>query len=250
VDGAYGAYFRTLLGDKNLENHFQANTLNALNNLSRVDSITLDPHKLGYIPYACGAILVRSEQHYQVSRFTAPYLQVDNNSAWVNTLEGSRAATGAVATWFANKCVGLDSQGYGQILDKGFKAKYKLERLLIESKAPIVVIKPFDTNILCFAINAKSGSLADINLNTKKVFDHFSESPHFSVSRTTLGVQNYNRLIQRLAKENSWTIDSEYLVLLRIVMMNPFIITEEANVDYLQEFVAELKQAIGELETP
>lgn len=36
--------------------------------------MTIDPHKLGYVPYACGAFLTRDAAAYAVSAFDAPYL--------------------------------------------------------------------------------------------------------------------------------------------------------------------------------
>jgi glutamate/tyrosine decarboxylase-like PLP-dependent enzyme len=58
-----------------------------------VNSVTLDPHKLGYVPYSAGAVLVRDPRDYFLFMSDAPYIDVDRSWPGAQTIEGSRPAT-------------------------------------------------------------------------------------------------------------------------------------------------------------
>ena len=73
VDAAYGGFLCSLLGGA-AEDALSPDSAAALRAIARADSVTIDPHKLGYVPYACGAFLARDIDHYVVSGFDAPYL--------------------------------------------------------------------------------------------------------------------------------------------------------------------------------
>ena len=52
VDAAYGGFFCTLLDSPELKPEVSS----ALRAIRDADSITLDPHKLGYVPYSSGGL--------------------------------------------------------------------------------------------------------------------------------------------------------------------------------------------------
>ena len=71
VDGAYGGFF--LLTEKGRR---------ALEGMGRADSIVLDPHKGLFLPYGCGAVLVRNGEDLRRSfAFRANYLPVPPDDA-------------------------------------------------------------------------------------------------------------------------------------------------------------------------
>jgi glutamate/tyrosine decarboxylase-like PLP-dependent enzyme len=91
VDAAYGGYYASLLHNSDSNHLLGKNVILALKALSTVQSVTLDPHKLGYIPYSCGAFLACDAEHYQFRGFRAEYLIGKNRSRWPFTIEGSRS---------------------------------------------------------------------------------------------------------------------------------------------------------------
>ena len=96
VDAAYGGFYCSLLGEKKTEELLSPKCISALKSIRRANSLTIDPHKLGYIPYACGAVLLKNKTCNRVSSFSAPYLsKLPSEDAWSSTLEGSRSASGA-----------------------------------------------------------------------------------------------------------------------------------------------------------
>ncbi len=61
-----------------IEVHLDANTdldvLRALDAIAKADSVTVDPHKMGYQPYACGAIAFQQDGVRDFVRQKAPYI--------------------------------------------------------------------------------------------------------------------------------------------------------------------------------
>ncbi len=241
VDAAYGAYYASLLDGGELESRLSKPVAKALRAIRRADSVTLDPHKLGYVPYACGAFIARDEEHYRTRHFFADYLHDKNRSRWAFTLEGSRSGAGVTATWLANRALGLNPGGYGRLLAKGLEAREAMVAELRENVPEFHPIEPTDLNILCFNLSYPGGKLSEANELTERVFHQFESSPNFSVSKTILSRPAYKLLIDRLAAERSLEIDTDKWFLLRLVLMNPFIVSRESNTNFVREFVRELK---------
>lgn len=245
VDAAFGGYFAAMMKSKGQRNCFSADVAEAISALNQAHSITLDPHKLGYVPYACGAVLCRDRQHYRVRPLAAPYLLKNNDSQWIHTIEGSRSATGAAGTWMANRALGLGQDGYGRVLEKGIRTRVRLIEMLKIFDDRISIIPSHDLNVVCISL-AKSGeALSRVNARTLWVFEKFVKSPCFSVSKTSLGHDAYAELVQKFAVTKSLQIDAQQLICLRLVLMNPFTISREVKTDYLSEFCQELLHLEG-----
>ena len=252
VDGAYGGIYASLLhGEKVLEVNLSSDVLDSLAALKRVDSITLDPHKLAMVPYACGALLTRDKKSYYISKFDAPYLsnnKGEDTGKWNSTLEGSRAATGACATWMVAKSLGFNRGGLGTVLSMGLKAKKILEKKLTQGHKQIRVFPSTDSNIVCFSLSEDHENLSNSNKRTQHVYDEICRGDDFSVSKTTLMLSTYGELISDWSS-NEWSasIDCQTLVLIRMVIMNPFSASKENSFDYLSEFILYLSRCIDQV---
>ncbi len=93
ADAAWGGYFATMLPkdtfgpkllhlpDDNTPADFvpfvglREETAMQLRHLKFADSITIDPHKAGYIPYPAGALCYRDERMKNLLTWSAPYIQ-------------------------------------------------------------------------------------------------------------------------------------------------------------------------------
>lgn len=250
VDAAYGGFLASLR-DTN-ESLLSSEIRDALHGLSRVDSVTIDPHKLGYIPYACGAFLTKDVHRYRSFQVEAPYLQaqVTGQAGWASTLEGSRSAAGAAAVWLTSKTLPLNSEGFGRILRKTIEAKRAFVNAL--SQLPNVhLVTPSDTNVLCFSLATTSDTLTQANARTLAVFEKIERGPKYSVSRTTLSRSNYAKMISRVCAE--WGIPDDGvsdLVVIRLVLMNPFIVSKEMAVDFSADFAREIDGLVRESVVP
>ncbi|NJL24614.1 MAG: hypothetical protein HC902_05215 [Calothrix sp. SM1_5_4] len=55
VDAAYGGYFASLSGVEMAHSLMSQDVKSAIGAIGRAHSVTMDPHKMGYVPYSCGA---------------------------------------------------------------------------------------------------------------------------------------------------------------------------------------------------
>ncbi|KAE8153919.1 pyridoxal phosphate-dependent transferase [Aspergillus avenaceus] len=143
ADAAWGGYFATMLprnvmdtphGSRtsNPEDGFDGNAEGFVPDLSLklqtqedlfalryADSITVDPHKSGYIPYPAGSLVYRDGRMRFLVTWTAPVLsQGSDTGMGIYGVEGSKPGAAAMSTWLSNKCIGLHPDGYGALLSE------------------------------------------------------------------------------------------------------------------------------------
>ncbi|KAI1821208.1 pyridoxal-dependent decarboxylase domain-containing protein [Xylaria intraflava] len=136
ADAAWGGYFCSMLprdyhpGDViNLPTEMgdtdgfvpdaslRAKTQEDLYAMRYADSITVDPHKSGYIPYPAGGLCYRDGRMRFLVTWTAPVLSRGSvTSIGIFGVEGSKPGAAAVSTWLGNKAIGLNPEGYGALL--------------------------------------------------------------------------------------------------------------------------------------
>ncbi|MGZ6393883.1 MAG: pyridoxal phosphate-dependent decarboxylase family protein [Pseudobdellovibrionaceae bacterium] len=245
VDAAFGGFFASMKSMEALSPGLRG----SLAGLSRVHSITIDPHKLGYVPYSSGAFLARNEEDYYVKSFVAPYVQFQiEKDKGPFTLEGSRSAAGAVATWLTARSIGFTEKGYGSILERTLRGKKDLEKALL--KVPQIRLAPATAlNILGFCVAAEGDSITHANKKTLALYQAISQetSPKFFVSKTKLYKKSYGSYLQRYAE--SWGCQGELadLEVIRICIMNPFFDSRELNINLKQEFSRYISEQIRKL---
>ncbi|MEN0059552.1 MAG: pyridoxal-dependent decarboxylase [Bdellovibrio sp.] len=250
VDAAYGGFMCSLTGEQaEVREVLSSEGQSALKAVGRVDSITIDPHKLGYVPYSSGAFIAADSRDYYQSSFGAPYVDFSRSvDKGPFTLEGSRSAAGAVATWMASQCVGLSQDGYGRIIARTIRLRREFEAHLQESIPDIYLAPHVDANLLGFCIAKKGESLQTTNERTLRLYHLLNEGPEFSVSKTKLTSRNYKKYFQHLTSSWNAQHDSEELALIRLCIMNPFFKSVEMNVSYQELFVKTVQgcvQTIG-----
>ncbi|HRO66220.1 MAG TPA: pyridoxal-dependent decarboxylase [Pseudobdellovibrionaceae bacterium] len=236
VDAAYGGFYTSL---RNLRpgGPLEDRVLQSLKAVSEADSVTIDPHKLGYVPYSSGAFLCRNRRDYPHQSPHAPYIAFDpGEDPGVYSLEGSRPATGATATWLAGVTLGFDENGQGRILRRATEAKRRLEDRL--KKIDGVFVPPgLDLNVICFAVG-RERSLRRLNQSGRdfvKWIESRGESS-FQVSRTTIGLREKNHFLFRWLRENRVEADTDEAYFVRLCLMNPFLTSSELRTDLIEEF--------------
>jgi glutamate/tyrosine decarboxylase-like PLP-dependent enzyme len=243
VDAAYGGYFCALDPDEPLLAPARRRALHAIR---RADTVTIDPHKLGYAPYACGALLARDPERDAVSSFAAPYVDRAELGAapWTTTLEGSRSATGAAATWLTGKTLGFGPEGLGGVLRSTLESCRILRAALTEGIPQLRPLDPTDTNIFCFSVAEDGEALSAANARTAAVHAGIARSPNFAMSRTILADAACAELIGAHVETYRGRRDTDRLVLLRCVVMNPFWADPGVRAQLVPQLVEELRQAI------
>lgn len=245
VDAAYGGFLCAILGGPD-EAVLTPASVAALRAIGRADSVTIDPHKLGYTPYACGAFLTRDTARYAVSAFDAPYLDRPElgDGKWSSTLEGSRSAAGAAAVWLSGRTIGFGPAGMGALLAETVRARQAFETALGEAVPDVRLLEPADGNIVCFSLAAPGEPLSSANRRTAALFEHIHRSPEFSVSKTTLGA-DYAAVIARHVEGFGGVVDAPGMVLVRCVFMNPYWAAPEYRAALFPSFIALVCDGLG-----
>lgn len=133
IDAAWGGYFASLLWEVDAVETVQAEVDSTpVLNLSEyvrkqyeaipgADSVSIDPHKAGYIPYPAGGLCYRNKSMRNLVAFLAPEVyhgeQVDA-AMGVFGIEGSKPGAAAAGVYLSHRIIRPDRSGYGKILGK------------------------------------------------------------------------------------------------------------------------------------
>lgn len=245
VDGAYGAFFASL--GSTAKERLGEKASAAFEAMKQADSLTLDPHKLGYVPYSSGTFLCRTKRDYALVPHRPAYVQMDIRSdRGPYTIEGSRSAAGAVATWLTGKTVGFNEDGYGRILGRTVLVKKHLEEELTKSGLPVWIAPHSESNVLCFTVATQGESLSSSNKRTLELIEKFPPTAggSFMVSQTALQFSNYGEYANEFCSLWRPALDDNKIVCVRLCLMNPFFDSKEFKVSYADEFIKSLRAAL------
>ncbi|HWP30274.1 MAG TPA: pyridoxal-dependent decarboxylase [Fimbriimonadales bacterium] len=290
ADSAYGGYLRTvtvpkriglgeptaevLLGGevRKIDLHLpEKSVCDALEDLGKCDSNSVDPHKLGYCPYPAGAICFKSKLVKWVVRQYAPYIEklpisvapefTDGIGSYI--LEGSKPGAAAASVWLSHTLIPLDNEGHGLLIRETVRNASEFAALLERrnefaenSTCEGLLLCPPDSNVVCFLFRPvnRVSSLAEINELNSRIFQKFSISPDarssvytqkFFISRTLITTERYSEeTLADFLKRLGVSIEEyrkEGVFLLRVVLMNPwYTLAKEKGRYFLSEFVEEL----------
>jgi tyrosine decarboxylase len=262
IDLSSGAYSKNLnmqWGDQDVLSAFLA--------LSHADSITVDPHKMGYVPYPCGVIAFRNDRVRQFLAEPAPYLastvQPDAKSDHTPPtamgpyiLEGSKPGAAVASVWLSHRMIPLNRDGHGEIVRASLLAARELYERLIHwehaaranhMEAPFEFLpltpEPPDTNVVCFLVKDRAGrSLERLNQLNQWIYERFTiESEHsqgeysysqpFFLSHTVIKYPAYSPRAVAGPLQRFDIDPSEYyqhgLFVLRATIMSPYIVLAE-----------------------
>lgn len=219
--------------------------------LESADSVSIDPHKLGYVPYPAGAFLLKDRRGRELVATDPPYLAVaasneDGDQPVIGRFifEGSKPGASAAATWLSHRTLPLNSSGHGKLIASTLRAARKLHALLGSADfRPFRVIRfpEPDLNIVCFLLHHPSlTSLSDINALNETIYRELSPNAEMSapymITRTRLTSPAYDGALKPLlsllgSAGRSYLESTDGLTVLRATVMNPFSL--EANPDHL-----------------
>lgn len=249
IDAAYGGFLCSLQGpDQTVSNALSDESLHAIQAVSQATSLTIDPHKLGYVPYSSGAFLTSTPRDYFLQSFGAPYVNFNTRQdKGPFTLEGSRSAAGAVATWMAAQCIGLTQAGYGKIIARTILLKKEFEKKLCQQIPHLRLAPAEDSNLLGFCIAHPGESLEQTNRRTLKLYEFFNQpdsKADFFISKTTLTRKNYSSYIQSMVQSWEGQTDTDELILIRLCIMNPFFKSKEMKTDFQELFIQSVQEGL------
>ena len=237
----------------------------AMEALADADSVTVDPHKLGYVPYSAGAVLVRDGRARHLVATDPPYLAPSGSEdtgverfLGRYILEGSKPGAAAAAVWLSHKALPLDERGYGYLIERTVVGARRLHRALASadlSPFGVVLLPEPDINIVCFVLAHPSlASLEALNAFNERVYSRMSlgrrdVEPEYIITRTRLRSPMYDGAIDPVLSAlgravGDWQASgNEGLVVLRSTVMDPFLAAGPPAPDHLGGFVAALRRA-------
>lgn len=205
VDAAWGGYLATLFRGENdrllsredIAEHFRyfpsEATYAAFSALRQADSVTVDPHKLGYLPYGVGGGYVcRDHRCMDFVAAGAPYLgrarplepgETTYHAKFRHLgnyiLEGSKPGFAAAAAYVTHRLLPLDAEHFGRLLRHGvqnaesFFDRINALRERIKDEVRVSVPIEPDSNLVCIAFNpVGNDGVAVANAFTARVFEH------------------------------------------------------------------------------
>lgn len=110
--------------------------------IESADSVTVDPHKLGYVPYPAGVVAFRNGAITDLLVQRAQYISEEKggyralaepvgiSAIGPYILEGSKPGAVAASCWLAHKTIPLDCSGHGRIIKSTFVNARKLVKYL------------------------------------------------------------------------------------------------------------------------
>lgn len=231
------------------------------------DSYTIDPHKMGYVPYPAGSILYRDTRLKDFVSYEPSYLhkssENDESSAFLGqwTLEGSRPGAVAAACYMANQLLPFNHAGYGLLIRNTVQMANTFMALITkfnlgENKKDNRGYQIFplyqhpETNIVEYVLvnPYKIKNVKYLNILTSKLYDHFSvseksviPSKNFMVAKEVFEVQDIPSGVWASLKEKGIErSDKEKLIILSSVFMNPLSIYIHNVENYYYEFFKEM----------
>ncbi|HET7274191.1 MAG TPA: pyridoxal-dependent decarboxylase [Longimicrobiaceae bacterium] len=238
---------------------------NALCALEHTDSVTIDPHKLGFIPYPAGAVSFRDRRVRDLVAVEAPYLFHRGASEWGYIgrfiFEGSKPGAAAAGVWMSHKVLPLDATGYGRLIGETAHGARLLHRRLADGEWQpfrVVMLPVPDLNIVCFALGHTSlDTLQASNDFVDRVYGAMSAGEgrsarqlEYFVTKTVLRTGQYGRAALPLVEELGFS-EADYLAsgglnVIRCTVMDPFMASGRGRTDYVNGFAESLRKVMVE----
>lgn len=290
VDAAWGGYLATMFRreDGSLRSRdevaadfvaFPSSEVHAaFAALADTDSVTVDPHKLGYLPYGAGAFVCRDHRAMALLAERADYVfQGDAAAGYLARYrnlgqfipEGSKSGAAAAAVYVTHKVLPLDHANFGRLPRATVRAAETFDararRFAIEMSGELHASVPFvpDSNLVCLALNPhENTSLTRANGFVRSLYAELRSDPHLplqvkeyfgsmtSLRPELLGAAQTTRIFGELGlvPEPRGIDDADdHLLILRHTLMNPYLLDRENGISYIDgyfEFLARRARAL------
>ena len=290
VDAAWGGYLGTLFRNpdgslrplhevrREFRDFPQPQVHAAFGALARADSVTVDPHKLGYLPYGAGAFVCRDHRAMALLSERADYVfdagDADDYLSRYRRIgqfipEGSKPGAAAAAVYVVHKVLPLDHVNFGLIprhtvlAAEAFRECARCFAREMEGALHVSMPFPPDSNLVCLALNpCGNRDLRRADSFTRRLLEKLRcdrnqpvQVKHFFASSTTLrrdlvGDADMTRILAELDIVPD-PLDIEHgtdrLTLLRHTLMNPYLIDRENGISYIERYFDYLSEQVRAL---
>lgn len=282
IDAAWGGYLVTMFRrpDGSFEDretmrgeyrYFPSESVHAAFEAVRhADSITVDPHKLGYVPYSAGAFIARNREVVNFITQKAAYVfDVEDGGRSLSDrlrglgqfiLEGSKPGAAAAAVYVTHKTLPLDRTGFGRLLrhtirtSEEFWDRARQARERWAERVHLCIPFEPDTNLVCLALNPVGNrSLAVMNRFGRRLFGAMKVDPtrplqvktfigsYTSLAAETTGREQAQRVLDELSidPDTFRTLpedadrEADHIFVLRHTLMNPWLLSSVDGRSYV-----------------
>lgn len=278
VDAAWGGYLRTLFNTPEGSFHSREDVSSmfkyfpspqvyqAFEAIAHTDSATVDPHKLGFIPYSAGAYIAKNREIVSFIQQKAAYVfdaaePVDILPLGQYTLEGSRPGAAVASAYVTHRTIPLHSKGFGKIIAQSIRSceafweRASVAAKRVEDIATLVVPFEPDTNLVCVALNLKGNTdIASSNAFTDAVMHPMKtdkkqpvQDRQFFVSSTKLFLRQIDpQLAGHVLDALGVTqyTDDDHVLLMRHTLMNPWLLSTRGEEHYIEQYFQYLESRI------
>ncbi|MFO0745933.1 MAG: pyridoxal-dependent decarboxylase [Myxococcota bacterium] len=251
-----------------------ADSHRALSAVARADSVTVDPHKQGFVPFGAGAYLCRDAGLAELNASDAAYVfgrdahdapPALSRDLGRYSLEGSRSGENAAACSVAYRVMPLDADGLGRLVAPSLRSARRFVGLLarLDARASGCVLHPFvrpETNIVCLAAVPNGvTSLRHINAMTRALAERLKHDPErvdaggFIASTTAVELGTLapavgaTLLVKMIGHAEP---DDDHVFLLRHTLMNPLLDAPGDALDPLARYASHLAALCAGLLAP
>lgn len=279
VDAAWGGYLATLFrnpdGSLRTREEMRAEYRGfpqphvhaAFAALGEADSVTVDPHKLGYLPYGAGAFVCRDHRAMALLAEDADYVfRAGTDEDYLTRyrhlgrymLEGSKSGAHAAAAYVTHRVLPLDHEHFGLLPQHTVQATEAFmdgARAFAASLADVAHVRvPFapDSNLVCLAINPLGNTdVAHANVFVQRLYEQLrcdvtqpvQARQFFGTTTTlrpdTLGAEEIARIARSIGLDPSSFEDhdgADRLLILRHTLMNPYLLDRENGISYIERY--------------
>lgn len=277
IDAAFGSYCRSMFLDEDYnfipENQLKSkykeygvfqnceainwpshDVYKAFEAIKEADSITIDPHKMGYVPYAAGGICIQDKRIKDCISYFANYTFEKGMDIPVLlgafTLEGSKPGASAASVWAAHKVLPLNISGYGKLIGASIEgANMIYDRInsqktfkVLDKNITVKTLVDPDFNMINFAFNIEGNT--DLSLMNELTHGFYEEASfctklftnEFITSHTILSRDEYGDSPLKFVKtcgisEEEWKRIGSVSIL-RATCINPFFSDEKTFNEY------------------
>lgn len=278
VDAAYGGYGRAIFLDEDnnfipfedlKDVHYKYNVFtenkdyileevhSAYKAIEEAESVTIDPHKMGYVPYSAGGIVIKDIRMRDVISYFATY--VFEKGADIPALlgayilEGSKAGATAASVWAAHHVLPLNVTGYGKLMGASIEGAHRFYNFLNDLSFKVgdkeIEVHPLtypDFNMVDYVFKEKGNDdLVAMNKLNHDVYDYSSYvkgsiyGNEFLTSHTDFAIPDYGnsplQFVNQLGfSDEEWNRAGKVTVL-RASVMTPYMNKEEHFEEYAEK---------------
>lgn len=213
IDGAYGGFFPCLIRNNHnseisyceLKNNLQSDLADKselsiqinekwhqkVSHVKYADSITIDPHKMGYVPYPAGSIIYSDSRYKDFISYLPSYLNKPTDSNDISeeflgqwTLEGSRPGAAAAACYLSAKVLPFHKDAHGLLIRNSIMAANMFWKTIQNFNSDVTINQGFkivttyipESNIISYVFTLPSviKKVEYLNILTLNLYKQFS----------------------------------------------------------------------------